>query len=214
MRWNLGLSYLAVLLGSVSGGIAADSSVIQDPETGFTFSEYAAAYAIGSSITFRIAIPSPATGAYDLVLQIVAPIAVGWTGIAWGGQMIYCPLTIGWLSGSTGVASVRRATSHTTPALYTGATLQVLRTGTKTNGTHWQITAKCSGCSSFVGSGTTNKTLNANGSNRLAFAYSKTKPSSSSSAATINVHDVYNYWDHDFASAGNANFAQLVQQNT
>jgi hypothetical protein len=98
--------------------------------------------------------------------------------------------------------------------MFTGATLQVLKTGTKNNGTHWQITAKCSGCTAFTGSNNANKTLNPNGSNRLAFAYSKTKPSSASSAATINAHDVFTYWDHDFSQAGNIDFAQLVQRNS
>ncbi|KAI8624153.1 hypothetical protein F5Y19DRAFT_336959 [Xylariaceae sp. FL1651] len=213
MRWNLGLTYVAVLLGCASEGLAADTSVVRDPDTGFTFSQYAAAYAIGSSITFRIAIPSPATGPYDLVFQIISPNAVGWTGLAWGGQMINCPLTVGWAFGNSAVISVRRATTHSTPQMYTGATVQVLKAGTKMNGTHWQITAKCSGCSSFLGANNANKTLTASGTNRLAFAYSKNKPSSSSAAATITVHEVYNYWDHDFSTAGNTNFAQLVQKN-
>ncbi|GAW17197.1 hypothetical protein ANO14919_066500 [Xylariales sp. No.14919] len=29
----------------------------------------------------------------------------------------------------------------------------------------------------------------------------------------ISVHDVYSYWDHDFSTAGNIDFAQLVQKN-
>jgi hypothetical protein len=102
---------------------------------------------------------------------------------------------------------------RTQPQLYDGATVQLLKTGTKLNGTHWQITAKCSGCSSFATTGSNTKTLNANASNRLAFAYSKTKPSSASSAAMLTVHDVYSYWDHDFSTAGNIDFDQLVQRN-
>ncbi|KAI0104308.1 hypothetical protein GGR51DRAFT_522278 [Nemania sp. FL0031] len=213
MRWNLGLAYLAALLGCASEGLAADTSVVRDGETGFTFSEYRAAYVIGQSITFRVAVPSPATTPYDIVFQIIAPNAVGWTGLSWGASMINCPLTIGWASGSTTVASVRRTSVRTQPQIYDGATLQLLKTGTKLNGTHWQITAKCTGCSSFTTTGSNTKALNANGSNRLAFAYSKTKPSSASSAAMLSVHDVYNYWDHDFSSAGNIDFAALVTRN-
>ncbi|KAI3319800.1 iron reductase domain protein [Xylariaceae sp. AK1471] len=214
MRWNFGLTYAAALLGFASEGLAADTSVVRDAETGFTFSQYGAAYVIGSNIWFRVAIPSPATTPnYDIVLQIVAPNAVGWTGIAWGATMVNNPLTIGWASGSTVVGSVRRTSVRTQPQVYTGATLQILKTGTHTNGTHWQLTMKCSGCSSFVASNNVNKTLNPNGSNRLAFAYSKTKPSSSSPAAMITVHDVANYWDHDFSQAGNIDFDQLVARN-
>ncbi|KAI1170045.1 hypothetical protein F4777DRAFT_146362 [Nemania sp. FL0916] len=214
MRWNLGLAYLAALLGCASEGLAADSSVVRDAETGFLFSEFRAAYAIGSSITFRVAVPSPAPANYDLVFQIISPVAVGWTGLAWGASMLNNPLTLGWASGSTPTVSVRRTSVRQQPAPWTGATATLLRTGTKVNGTHWQITAKCSGCSSFTTTGSTVKTLSATGSNRLAFAYSKTKPSSSSSAATISVHDVYSYWDHDFGAAGNIDFDSLVARNS
>ncbi|KAI1338158.1 hypothetical protein F5Y15DRAFT_133858 [Xylariaceae sp. FL0016] len=215
MRWSFGITYAAALLGYVSDTLAADTSVVQDSETGFKFSQYNAAYSLGSgTITFRIAIPSPATAPYDAVIQVAAPVAVGWAGLAWGGQMINCPLTIAWANGQSVVASSRRSTSHTTPTPDSNAVLTVLKTGTHVNSTHWQMTAKCTGCTSFTGSSGTTKTLNPTGSNRLAFAYSKTKPNSASTGATIQVHDVYNYWDHDFSTAGNTQFAALVQKNT
>ncbi|KAI0542529.1 hypothetical protein GGR58DRAFT_253563 [Xylaria digitata] len=214
MRWNIGLAYLAALLGCASEGYAADTITVRDSETGFTFSEYQAAFVIGQAIKFRVAVPSPATDKFDLVFQIIAPSAVGWTGLAWGASMVNNPLTIGWASGNTPVVSVRRTAVRTQPQIYDGATVQLLKTGTRVNATHWQVTAKCSGCSSFTTTGSTTKNLNANGSNRLAFAYSKTKPNSASTAAMISVHDVYNYWDHDFSTAGNPDFDQLVQKNS
>lgn len=84
-----------------------------DAETGFTFSQYNAAYSIGHSLAIRIAVPSPVTSgsAYDAVLQVVAPKDVaGWTGLAWGGQMLYNPLTVFWVNGNTPVVSSRYAT--------------------------------------------------------------------------------------------------------
>lgn len=111
------------------------------------------------------------------------------------------------------LANTQRS-AHTAPTAYTGATLQVLKGGTKTNGTHWQFTAKCTGCTQFTTTGTTTKTLNPAGTNRLAFAYSKAKPSQpASESSPINVHDLFNYWEHDFASAGNAAFQDLVAKN-
>ncbi|OTB00750.1 putative iron reductase domain protein [Hypoxylon sp. CI-4A] len=201
----------------MSAATEAQAGVFRDPDTGFTFSESTVAISTGSDgITFRIAIPSdaPTTGGYDAVVQVVAPNAAGWVGLAWGGSMTNNPLTVGWVNGATGVVSGRRATSHVAPTPDSSATLQVLSKGTKTNGTHWQFTAKCTGCASFTTSGTTTKNLNPAGSNRLAFAYAKSKPSQpSSSSSPINVHDLFNYWDHDFASAGNSGFADLVQKN-
>ncbi|KAI1194182.1 hypothetical protein F5X97DRAFT_327844 [Nemania serpens] len=231
MRWSLGLAPLVALLGCASEGLAADSYVVRDSETGFTFSEYQAAYAIGAYITYRVAVPTPADSNYDIVYQVIAPNNVGWAGLAWGASMINNPLTVNWNYQNTPVVSVRRNSARTgihlgiehgptpgnsvrqNPQPWTGATVQILKKGSKTNGTHWQITAKCSGCSTFTTTGTNTKNLNPNGSNRLAFAYSKTKPSSASPAGTLGVHDVYGYWDHDFSAAGNANFAQLVTTN-
>lgn len=82
------------------------------------------------------------------------------------------------------------------------------------NSTHWQFTAKCSGCTSFTGSGNVHTVLNPTGVNELAFAYAATKPSNpSSNLSSFGVHDLYAYWSHDFSAAGNTGFASLVAKN-
>lgn len=91
----------------------ATSSVYQDPQTGFTFSSYSAAYDInGRSITYRVALPTgvSANQAYDVVLQVVAPNDVGWAGLAWNGAMTACPLTVAWKYGNSATVSSRWAT--------------------------------------------------------------------------------------------------------
>jgi hypothetical protein len=88
-------------------------SVYNDPETGFTFSQYQATYSLsGKSITVRVAVPSDAqpNTPYDAVVQIVAPSEVGWMGLAWGGSMTYNPLTVSWMNGNSPVISSRYAT--------------------------------------------------------------------------------------------------------
>jgi hypothetical protein len=75
------------------------------------------------------------------------------------------------------------------PTAYTGATYQQLTTGNRVNGTHWQLTVKCTGCTSFTGANGAVR-LNPTGSNRFAFAYAAAKPSSPSSNTTsFTVHD-------------------------
>ncbi|ORY67495.1 uncharacterized protein BCR38DRAFT_456247 [Pseudomassariella vexata] len=214
MRWKLSLSYAALLGVFATLTLAADSAVFVDAETGFTFSSYDAPYVIGRTISYRIAVPSgvPTGTPFDTVIQISAPIEVGWAGLAWGGTMTANPLTVGWANGNSAVAASRYATGHVAPTVYPSAIYTVLRIGTHVNGTHWQLTAKCTGCSTNIGS--TNRTLSATVSNRLAFAYSKSKPATpSSSSSTFNVHDVANYWNHDFAAAQNAEFAALIAKN-
>ena len=59
---------------------------------------------------YRIAVPQPANGTnYDIVLQVVAPKDVGWAGLAWGGSMLDCPLTVAWVNGQTQMISSRYA---------------------------------------------------------------------------------------------------------
>jgi hypothetical protein len=102
------------------------------------------------------------------------------------------------------------------PSLYNAAQYTIFKTGTHVNSTHWQFTAKCSGCTYFSGgtSSSTKTQLTPTGANHLAFAAATDKPSNpSSNTSTLNVHDVYNYWNHDFSVAGNAQFAQLVTKD-
>jgi hypothetical protein len=71
-----------------------------DPETGLNYSSVT----VDAGISFRVAVPTPLpTGTYDAVLQIVAPISMGWAGFAWGGRMAYNPLTITWANGTSNV---------------------------------------------------------------------------------------------------------------
>jgi hypothetical protein len=104
--------------------------------------------------------------------------------------------------------------SHVLPQTWSGAQYQVFKTGTKSNGTHWQFTALCTGCTSYQSSSGSTRYLNPKGGNRLAFAYASQKPSQPSSASSsFGVHDVFGYWNHDFSLAQNPSFNQLVTKN-
>lgn len=93
-------------------GLAADSIVYKDPDTGFTFSQYNANYKYQSPnvITFRTAVPTSATAPYDVVLQLTALKEVAWLGLSWGGTMLNNPLTVVWPNGNTVTISSRLAT--------------------------------------------------------------------------------------------------------
>lgn len=86
--------------------VAAAAAKACDAATGICYSEWVSP----EKISFRIAIPDTATaGSFDVLLQIVAPKAVGWAGIAWGGTMVNNPLTVAWPNGNTSVVTGRRA---------------------------------------------------------------------------------------------------------
>jgi ABC-type molybdate transport system substrate-binding protein len=90
----------------------AESAVTYtDPDTGFIFSEFKAAYTLTSNIVYRIAVPTNAgSSAYDIVIQVVTPNQVGWNGLAWGGNMVKNPLTVAYPNGNKATVSSRWAT--------------------------------------------------------------------------------------------------------
>lgn len=64
-----------------------------------------------NDVIYRIAIPDVSSAPFDVLLQIVAPIAkAGWAGIAWGGAMKNNPLTVAWPNGAGAVVSSRWST--------------------------------------------------------------------------------------------------------
>ncbi|KAH7628357.1 hypothetical protein B0T09DRAFT_358563 [Sordaria sp. MPI-SDFR-AT-0083] len=170
----------------------------------------------GRGIAFRVAISSDVSSnsAYDAVVQVIVPNDVGWSALAWGGSMTKNPLMVFWRgSNNQPVISSRWANAHSTPQSYTGATYTLFKTGTKSNSTHWQFTALCTGCTSWSADGGAVRYVQPSGGNRLAFAYSPTKPSNPSSpTSAITVHDVHAYWNHDFNTARNTNFEAAVQK--
>ncbi|KAL8347600.1 hypothetical protein RB601_003011 [Gaeumannomyces tritici] len=218
MRWTASVLWAAAAaMVGIADGVAGQTTTVVDRDTGFTFSSYVGRYSLGTNtIQIRVAVPSGAGAneAYDAVVQIVAPREIGWVGMAWGGSMTYNPLTVVYPSGQNVVVSSRWATQHSAPASYVGASYQVLRTGTRTNGTHWQVTAKCSGCTAYAGRTGGTTYVRPQATNRLAFASARQAPSQpSSNTSAIPYHDVHQYWNHDFTAAANANFDALVKRN-
>lgn len=96
-----------------------------------------------------------------------------------------------------------------------GATYTILEQGTFVNSTHWQYTAHCVGCSSWIDPIVNVTTyLDAAGPNNLAFALSLTvvnNPASNTSSFT--EHDVTGSWTHDFSQSVEENFDSLLKAN-
>ncbi|SPQ19805.1 edc10232-e76d-4a7e-9954-40ff2686b0aa [Thermothielavioides terrestris] len=214
MLWTTWLGLAGALLGT--GKFAADT-VYHDPDTGLVFTSNFELYKTdGHGITVRIAIPDNVQSytAFDAVIQMVIPNEVGWAGLAWGGSMTNNPLLVAWRGTSNNpVLSPRWASSHVQPQPYSGAQYTLFKTGTKTNATHTQFTALCKGCTSWTASDGSTRYLSPRGGNRLAFAYSPTRPASPNSpTSSLSIHEVVGYWQHDFSQAANANFEATVSK--
>ena len=104
---------------------------------------------------------------------------------------------------------------HVTPQTYTQATYTVFKTGTKINSTHWQVTAKCTGCTSWTGKSGSKQNVKIKGDSRFGWAYSLKKPSNPNSATSaIPVHDLGQYFSLDVSKGGNKDFAGVVAKLT
>jgi hypothetical protein len=105
------------LLAAIGSAAAASTPDAQDVSVTTKYCDAASTicyseFTSTNNIVYRIAIPDTATASapFDVLLQIVAPKATGWAGLAWGGQMAYNPLTVAWPNGASVVVSSRRAT--------------------------------------------------------------------------------------------------------
>ncbi|KAK0745674.1 hypothetical protein B0T18DRAFT_367467 [Schizothecium vesticola] len=98
---------------------------------------------------FRIALPDTPSPPYDIILEIVSPTSLTWTGFAWGGKMLRNPLTVVWPNGDDVMVSSRWTTFYGLPRAYPSATYKTLRSSR--NGTHWSVEVACSGCSQWAG---------------------------------------------------------------
>ncbi|KAK0105138.1 hypothetical protein ONS96_004540 [Cadophora gregata f. sp. sojae] len=83
-----------------------DSKTACDAVTNICYSTYLARE---SGISIGIALPMNVSDPYDAIISISAPLATTWAGFAWGGTMVFNPLTVGWANGNTAVVSSRFA---------------------------------------------------------------------------------------------------------
>ncbi|KAI9150821.1 putative DUR3-Urea permease [Paramyrothecium foliicola] len=135
----------------------SDGSVLQTPKEVGTSAQSTYCDGLGrcfasaagpGGIIFGFAIPETTTAPFQAIVQVTAPIEVGWAGIAFSSRMTNVPLIVTWPNGDTVKASPRVAFSYSLPGAYAEATLRVLD-GSTVNETHWVSTIFCDGCSSW-----------------------------------------------------------------
>ncbi|KAJ8121636.1 hypothetical protein ONZ43_g1962 [Nemania bipapillata] len=209
MKWT---SSLAGLLGLFTLASAqSDSESVVDVDTGITFQSSTNS----EGVTYRLALPADASAdkPYDAIIQIVAPIEMGWVAWAWGGGMTYNPLTVVWANGDSAMYSSRQALGYYTPIVYEDAKYTVLK-GTSTNSTHFKFTALCSGCASWPDFDGNPSTLDGAGQANFAYAYSTTPVDEpTNSETTFSIHDSVGHWTHDLGASRSDKFTSWVAAN-
>ncbi|KAI1142106.1 iron reductase domain protein [Hypoxylon sp. FL0543] len=201
---------VALLAGRSITAPTAATAKYCDESTGVCYSEVSVGVA---PITWRIAIPAVGEGPFDVLLQVVAPKSVGWAGLAWGGGMLYNPISVGWANGDSTVASGRFAPAHQLPDFYEAANHTVLK-GSTVNATHWTLTTLCQGCSAWVHNGGSKETLDPGATAAsFAFAASPTPPvDPTDPASPFGIHTEHGLFTVDLAAAKSENFDTWVQQ--
>ncbi|KLU82084.1 hypothetical protein MAPG_01161 [Magnaporthiopsis poae ATCC 64411] len=207
---------IAALLGAVAllGGnaLGQDSVPFLDPLTGFTFAKYENEL----GVSYSVAVPDGVAAGkpYDVVLQMTSRKDLGWFAMAWGGSMTYNPIALSWANGNEAVLTSRMAFGYYVPLAYTDAKYEILPKGTFVNATHFQVTAKCSGCTSWGNDDIGVTYLEPKGDQYFAFAYSSTpvdEPNNPESG--FSMHDSTGHWVHSFAQGVNPDFEQLLSKN-
>ncbi|KAI0467594.1 actin-domain-containing protein [Xylaria cf. heliscus] len=209
MKWTSSVAGLVSLFTLVSA--QSDSASFVDAETGITFQSATNS----EGVTYRLALPADASAEkpYDVILQVVAPIANGWVAWAWGGAMTYNPLTVVWANGNDAVYSSRQALGYYTPAIYEDAKYTILK-GTGANATHFKLTALCSGCASWPDFDGNPMTLDGAGQANFAYAYSTTPVDEpGNQETTFSIHDSVGHWTHDLGAARSDQFSSWVAAN-
>ncbi|RYP10938.1 hypothetical protein DL764_000374 [Monosporascus ibericus] len=202
----------AGIAGLTGSALAQDSVPVTDAETGITFQAFNSA----DGVSYGIALPvnASAAGGYDIILQVTAPIEIGWAGIAWGGGMVYNPLSIVWPNGESVVASPRMAYGYYQPEIYEDGTLTLLK-GSGANATHFKVTVLAQGFSSWTDFDGNVAHLDGSAQVRFAYAYSRTPVDDPASVeSTFSIHDSVGRWVHDLAAARSAEFPKWVAENT
>ncbi|KAF2467548.1 cellulose binding iron reductase-like protein [Lindgomyces ingoldianus] len=187
-----------------------DSKVSCDSVTKICFSTYTNTE---SGMSFGIALPSNVTDPYDAIISITAPVKNTWAGFAWGGTMVWNPLTIAWPNGKTSIPSSRFAFGISLPLQYDGAEYTLMK-GTTANSTHYTMVARCRGCTGWQSNEDTRFALNGTGTTQFAWAFGTgavEQPSSNTSA--FNVHEAFGKWIHDLNAARSSSFNSWVANN-
>lgn len=186
-----------------------------DVDTGLNFSESVVALSLVNNMVFRVALPDTAQSftPYDVVIQVVAP-NLGWTGVAWGAQMLRNPLTVFWASNNQVVVSNRYASGRTAaPPVYSGAVLEVFP-GSIANRTHLQFTALCRGCTWYPdANGVTRYVSTTSSAVRFAWAGTFTPVNSASNNANFPIHTSHNIFTSDFSISKNSNWEDILIRN-
>lgn len=101
---------------------------------------------------------------------------------------------------------------YAVPLPYDGAEHTYLK-GTTSNATHWQVTARCQGCTRWS-SADGDFNLETGSDAILAYACSSVAPDEpASNTSQFNIHEQFGIWNHNLSFGKSASFADWIKNN-
>ncbi|THH31442.1 hypothetical protein EUX98_g2762 [Antrodiella citrinella] len=167
-----------------------------------------------NGVTFGFIFPpitTPSTNEY--IVQIVAPVSYGWTGLSVGGSMLNSLLFTLWPNGQQPIVGTRLAVSNVLPKYYDGPVLTIMPYST-VNSTHVKATLRCQNCTSWQGGSIGGGDLNA--FQFMAYALSKSsKPANAGDPQSdFYMHDTFGYFALSLINAHDANYFNYLGGGT
>jgi len=159
-------------------------------------------------ITVGFVLPEDDTST-EYIVQMVAPVSYGYTGISMGGTMANSLLFVMWPNDNEIVFSTRWTNGYVQPDVYSGPTITMLK-GSTVNSTHIAATFRCQNCTVWEGG-------SLGGGNTTAFeliayvAQTTTEVDTPSDPASDFVeHDQFDFFGADLSTAHSASYSSYI----
>jgi len=159
-------------------------------------------------ITVGFILPEDDTST-EYIVQMVAPVTYGYTGVSMGGTMANSLLFVMWPYDNEIVFSTRWSSGYVQPTVYSGPTITMLK-GSIVNSTHIAATFRCQNCTVWEGGslGSGNTTA----FELIAYVAQTTTEvdTPSDPASTFIEHDQFDFFGADLSTAHSSSYNSYI----
>ncbi|KAI0647339.1 hypothetical protein C8Q79DRAFT_1009446 [Trametes meyenii] len=197
----------AFALASTAVVSAQVASSYKDAASGITFQGISDP---DLEMTIGIVLPPDATPAStEYLVNMVAPVSFGWSGISMGGQMSNSLLFTMWPDNSKIMLGPRWADDYVLPQPYAGPQITLLPSS-KVNSTHINAIFRCQNCTAWDGGSLGSGDLD--GTAVIAYVTStKTGPADPSDIdSTFQEHDNFAFFGVDLSQSHSSSYSQYI----
>ncbi|KAI0664668.1 CBD9-like protein [Cubamyces menziesii] len=202
-------SVLALSLATLASAQVASSYC--DASSGICFQGYKDT---ALDMTIGVVLPPDSTPASDeYIVNLVAPVSYGWTGISMGGQMSNSLLFTMWPYNSNIMLGPRWADDYVLPDPYAGPKITLLP-ASKVNSTHINAIFRCQNCTAWQGGSLGSGNLD--GTAVLAYVASTETgvEDPSDIDSSFQEHNNFDFFGVDLSQSHSSSYSQWVSGGT